>query len=66
MSAFCLNNIQGTCVNNGNPIWVSRKMLHIELQAVDQPLIAQLVKNPPAMQETLVRFLGQEDPLEKG
>ena len=30
------------------------------------PLIAQLVKNPPAMQETPVRFLGQEDPLEKG
>ena len=28
--------------------------------------IAQLVKNPPAMQETLVGFLGQEDPLEKG
>ena len=23
-------------------------------------------KNPPAMQETLVRFLGREDPLEKG
>ena len=29
-------------------------------------LIAQLVKNPPAMQETPVRFLGWEDPLEKG
>ena len=29
-------------------------------------LIAQLVKNPPAMQETLVRFLGRQDPLEKG
>ena len=29
-------------------------------------LIAQLVKNLPVMQETLVRFLGQEDPLEKG
>ena len=29
-------------------------------------LIAQLVKNPPAMQETLGRFLGQEDSLEKG
>ena len=28
--------------------------------------IAQLVKNPPAMQEIPVRFLGQEDPLEKG
>ena len=24
-----------------------------------------MVKNPPAMQETLVLFLGQEDPLEK-
>ena len=29
-------------------------------------LTAQLVKNPPAMQETLVRFLGQEDTLGKG
>ena len=29
-------------------------------------LIAQLIKNLPAMQETLVKFLGQEDPLEKG
>ena len=28
-------------------------------------LIAQLVKNPPAMQETQVQFLGREDPLEK-
>ena len=28
-------------------------------------LIAQLVKNPPAMQETLIRFLGWEDLLEK-
>ena len=29
-------------------------------------LIAQLVKNSPAMQETTVRFLGWEDSLEKG
>ena len=29
-------------------------------------LIAQLIKNPPAMQETPVRFLGQEDPLAMG
>ena len=28
--------------------------------------IAQLAKNPLAMQKTLVQFLGQEDPLEKG
>ena len=29
-------------------------------------LVAQLVRNPPVMQETLVRFLGWEEPLEKG
>ena len=29
-------------------------------------LVAQLVKNLPAMQETSVRFLGRKDPLEKG
>ena len=29
-------------------------------------LIAQLVKNPPAMQETWVQSLQWEDPLEKG
>ena len=29
-------------------------------------LVAQLLKNPPAIQETLVLFLGREDPLEKG
>ena len=28
--------------------------------------MAQPVKNPPAMQKTWVRSLGQEDPLEKG
>ena len=28
--------------------------------------MAQLAKNLPAMQETLVQFLGWEDPLEKG
>ena len=29
-------------------------------------LVAQMVKNSPAMQETRVQSLGQEDPLEKG
>ena len=28
--------------------------------------MARSVKNPPTMQETLIRSLGQEDPLEKG
>ena len=29
-------------------------------------LMAQMVQNLPAMQETWVQFLGQEDPVEKG
>ena len=29
-------------------------------------LVAQIVKNPPAMQETWIRSLGWEDPLEEG
>ena len=29
-------------------------------------LVAQTVKNPLAMQETQIQYLGQEDPLEKG
>ena len=29
-------------------------------------LVAQLVKNPPSMQETWVQSLGWEDPLKKG
>ena len=42
------------------------------LEKVDYPLqyswaslVAQLVKNPPAMRETWVRSLGWEDPLEE-
>ena len=38
----------------------------LDTKEIKPSLIAQLVKNPPAMQETLVRFLGREDPLEKG
>ena len=29
-------------------------------------LVAQLIKNPPAMRETWIRSLGWEDPLDKG
>ena len=36
------------------------------LQYLWASLVAQLVKNPPAMRETWVRSLGWEDPLEKG
>ena len=39
----------------GYPLWYSWA-----------PLVALLVKNLPAMQETWVQSLGWEDPLEKG
>ena len=39
--------------------WVLRPLSSLSL-------VAQLVRNPPAMQETPVQFLGWEDPLEKG
>ena len=35
------------------------------MDPIRTPLVAQLVKNLPAMQETRVRSLGREDPLEK-
>ena len=38
----------------------------VALTRVMASLIAQLVKNPPAMQETPGLFLGREEPLEKG
>ena len=41
-------------------------ILHFRPPLMGASLVAQLVKNPPAMQETWVQFLGQEDFLEKG
>ena len=35
-------------------------------QGIETSLVAQMVKKLPAIQETQVRSLGQEDPLEKG
>ena len=35
------------------------------LEYLEASLVAQMVKNLPAMQATCVRSLGQEDPLEK-
>ena len=44
--------------------WPSRKF---ELtHPPSASLVAQLVKNPPAVQEIRVQSLGREDPLEKG
>ena len=39
--------------------------MYIKMMALWASLVAQTVKRLPAMQETRVRFLGQEDPLEK-
>ena len=40
--------------------------LYLSLQGLRASLVAQLVKNLPAMWETPVQLLGWEDPLEKG
>ena len=60
-----------TC-NAGDPDWIPGsgrspgERIGYPLQYFWASLVAQLVKNPPAMQETAVQFLGREDPLEKG
>ena len=51
-------------------VMCSTKIYYYYLLSIDYipraSLIAQLVKNPPAMRETWVQSLGWEDPLEKG
>ena len=47
------------------------KKIHVKNSAQDRhsvraSLVAQMVKNLPVVQETQVRSLGQEDPLDKG
>ncbi|KAB0374421.1 hypothetical protein FD755_014677 [Muntiacus reevesi] len=39
---------------------------HAKIASDIMSCILQVVKYPPAMQKTLVQFLGREDPLEKG
>ena len=41
----------------------TRNQQQQQLDVYQASLTAQLVKNPPAIQETLVLFLGWEDPL---
>ena len=43
-----------------------REGISYPLQYSGASLVAQLVKNLPAMQKTWVRYLGWEDPLGKG
>ena len=57
--------------NAGDPGWIpglgrsAGEGIDYPLQYSWATLVAQLVKNQPAMQETLVQSLGREDPLEK-
>ena len=46
--------------------FVSPPAQAFHLVSVLASLVAQMVKNPPAMQETWVQSLGWEDPLEEG
>ena len=46
------------------PVMLKKLKLNGSMKTLSS-LIVQLVKNLPAMQETWVRFLGWEDPLEK-
>ena len=43
-----------------------KRSLRFDIYTLWASLVAQLVKNLPAMPETWVRSLGWEDPLEKG
>ena len=66
----CHSLLQGIFQFNGYKVsvWDDEKFWRwiVVVIAHNVNMVAQLVKNPPAMQETLVRFLGWEDPLEKG
>ena len=50
-------------ITPAHPVLWTHKMNYHRGKASLRP---QLVKNPPAMQETPVQFLGREDLLEKG
>ena len=64
-----LGRAMGMAVPSGPPPWSGLASCGHRPLGPGKPLIAQLVKNPPAMQEIPmqeVQFLGREDPLEKG
>ena len=62
----CVRHLCTYVPNNRNKRVIEVYILISLILYIGASLIAQLVKNPPPMQETLVQFLGWEDPLEKG
>ena len=68
----CKSVHKESACNGGNPGLIPGSGISAA-EGIDYPLqcswvslVAQLVKNPPAMWETWVPSLGWEDPLEKG
>ena len=61
--SFCCSNWVISIILYSRSLNCSSALFNLLLRA---SLLAQLVKNLPAMQETLVQFSGWEDPLEKG
>ena len=60
-----LLQIQGWRGSNPVIFWWTKTLYRRGYTNSKASLVAQLVKNLPAMQKTWVRSLGQEDPLEK-
>ena len=63
MEVFLLRDSQGSIPGSGRS---AREGVGYSLQCSWASLVAQLVKNLPAMQESWVRSLDWEDPLGKG
>ena len=59
LSLFILSSFSFDIIHSAVTVWLSFSSLWASL-------VAQTVKIPPAMQETLVQSLVWEDPLEKG
>ena len=63
---FLINLYNVICQLHHNKAGNAEEGTDYPLQYSWASLVAQLVKNLPAMQETRVQFLSWEDPLEKG
>ena len=73
-SAFFIAQLSHSYMTTGKTIALTRRTFVVNVMSllsntlsrlVRVSLLAQSVKNLPAMQDTWVRFLGWEDPLEK-
>ena len=63
---FLMFPIIHCCKNDAPTIVNNKKHIYCCLNDARASLVAQMVQNPPAMQETCVQSLGGQDPPEKG